>query len=84
MPTSNPLHAVTWLLWAVAAAATLQLAGSPVYVVLVIAIALAVFEAHRLDTTLARALWHVGHWLHLHCDFLRCLTTIDQACCDAQ
>lgn len=56
MPTSNPLHAVTWLLWAVAAAATLQLAPSPVYVVLVMAVALAVFEAHRLDSTLARAL----------------------------
>ena len=56
MPTTSRLHAMTWLLWAVAAAVTLQLATSPVYVVLVIAVAIAVFEAHRSDHTLARAL----------------------------
>jgi energy-coupling factor transport system permease protein len=55
MRTTSPLHAVTWALWAVAAAACVQLAPSPVYVTLVIGIALLVVTAHRLDTTLARA-----------------------------
>lgn len=55
MRTSSPLHAVTWFLWAVAAAACVQLAPSPVYVALVIAIALLVVSAHQLDGTLARA-----------------------------
>ncbi|HYF47409.1 MAG TPA: hypothetical protein VD926_14440 [Acidimicrobiales bacterium] len=55
MLLSSRFHAVTWLCWAVAAAATVQLAPSPVYVVLVIAIAALVVEVHRLDTALARA-----------------------------
>lgn len=46
---------MTWLVWAVAAAASVQLAPSPAYVALVIAIAALVVESHRLDTTLARA-----------------------------
>lgn len=55
MRTTSPLHAVTWSLWAVAAAASVQLAPSPVYVTLVIAIALGVVSVHRLDHTLSRA-----------------------------
>lgn len=55
MRTTSPLHAVTWSVWAVAAAASVQLAPSPVYVALVIAVALLVVSAHRLDNSLARA-----------------------------
>lgn len=53
--TSSPLHAVTWALWAVAAASTVQLAPSPVYVALVVAVAFLVVSAHRIDTALSRA-----------------------------
>jgi energy-coupling factor transport system permease protein len=53
--TTSPLHAVTWLVWAVAAAACVQLAPNPLYVALVIALAFLVVSAHRLDTTLAKA-----------------------------
>jgi energy-coupling factor transport system permease protein len=52
---TSPLHALTWLLWAIAAATAVQLAPSPVYVALVVVVALLVVEAHRLDTTLAKA-----------------------------
>lgn len=55
MRTTSPLHAVTWLVWAVAAAACVQLAPNPLYVALVLAISFLVVSAHRLDTTLARA-----------------------------
>ena len=55
VPTTSPLHAVTWLVWAVCAAASVQLAPSPVYVALVIAVTALVVEAHRIDSTLARA-----------------------------
>jgi len=55
MHTTSPLHAVTWLLWALAAAACVQLAPSPVYVALVTAIAFLVVSVHRLDGTLAKA-----------------------------
>jgi energy-coupling factor transport system permease protein len=41
--------------WAIAAAASVQLAPNPLYVVLVLAISFLVVSAHRLDTTLARA-----------------------------
>jgi energy-coupling factor transport system permease protein len=53
--TRSPLHAVTWLVWAVGAAACVQLAPNPLYVALVVAICFLVVSAHRLDTTLARA-----------------------------
>jgi energy-coupling factor transport system permease protein len=53
--TTSPLHAVTWLMWAVCAAASIQLAPSPAYVALVIAVTALVVEAHRIDSTLARA-----------------------------
>ena len=44
-----------WLLWAVAAAATVQLAPNPLYVALVIAITALVVEAHADDGPLAGA-----------------------------
>jgi energy-coupling factor transport system permease protein len=43
------------LLWAIAAAATVELAPSPVYVALVIGVAALVVEVHAPDTPLARA-----------------------------
>jgi energy-coupling factor transport system permease protein len=46
---------VTWLVWAVAAAACVQIAPNPLYVAVVLAISFLVVSAHRLDTTLARA-----------------------------
>ena len=50
MRTTSPLHAVTWSLWALAAAASVQLAPSPLYVALVIAVAFLVVTAHRIDS----------------------------------
>ncbi|MGH9027231.1 MAG: hypothetical protein ACRDWD_14115, partial [Acidimicrobiia bacterium] len=47
-------HAVTWLVWALAAAASVQLAPSPVYVALVIAVAAVVVQAHAVDGPLGR------------------------------
>jgi energy-coupling factor transporter transmembrane protein EcfT len=47
--------ALVWLLWAVAAAATVQLAPNPFYVALVIAITAVVVEAHAADGPLAGA-----------------------------
>lgn len=46
---------MTWLVWAVAAAACVQIAPNPLYVSVVLAISFLVVSAHRLDTTLARA-----------------------------
>lgn len=51
----RPWHALTWLMWALAATATLQIAPSPVYVALVIAIATLVVSTFGLDTPYARA-----------------------------
>ena len=51
----RPWHSVTWLVWAIAATATLQIAPSPVYVALVIAIATLVVSTYGLDTPYARA-----------------------------
>jgi energy-coupling factor transport system permease protein len=51
----RPWHALTWLVWAIAATATLQIAPSPVYVALVIAIATLVVSTYGLDTPYARA-----------------------------
>jgi energy-coupling factor transport system permease protein len=50
-------HAVTWLVWALAATAAVQVAPSPPYVALVIAIAALVVEVHRppLGSPLSRA-----------------------------
>jgi energy-coupling factor transport system permease protein len=44
--TIRPWHSVAWLVWAVAAAGSVQLAPSPVYVALVIGIAWLVVEVH--------------------------------------
>ncbi|MCU1369951.1 MAG: Cobalt transport protein [Ilumatobacteraceae bacterium] len=46
---------MTWLVWAIAAAACVQIAPNPLYVAVVLAISFLVVSAHRLDTTLARA-----------------------------
>lgn len=51
----HPFHSVAWLVWALAAAACVELAPSPVYVALVVAVAFLVVSAHTLDTPLARA-----------------------------
>lgn len=53
--TDRPWHAVTWLLWALAGAAAVQLASNPLYVGVVIAIAWVVVEAHGLDGPFAKA-----------------------------
>ncbi|MGI8684777.1 MAG: hypothetical protein ACR2MO_06770 [Acidimicrobiales bacterium] len=54
--TSEPtFHAVTWLVWALAAAASVELAPSPVYVAVVIGVGFLVVSAHGVDTPLARA-----------------------------
>lgn len=53
--TRHAWHAATWLLWACAAATSVQLAPSPVYVVLVIGIAALVVEVHAADSPYARA-----------------------------
>lgn len=53
--TERPWHAVTWLIWAIAATTAIQLASSPVYVVLVIAIAWLVVAQHSIDGPLSRA-----------------------------
>jgi energy-coupling factor transport system permease protein len=55
MTRDEPLHAVTWFVWAVAAGLCVQLARSPVYVLVVIGIAAVVVEAHNAGGLLARA-----------------------------
>ena len=54
-PSDRPWHAVTWLVWALAGAAAVQLASSPVYVLLVIAISGLVVSAYGLEGSFARA-----------------------------
>lgn len=49
------MHAVAWLVWALSAAACVELAPSPVYVAVVIAVAFVVVSAHGVETPLARA-----------------------------
>ncbi|MEI8002121.1 MAG: hypothetical protein WCI50_12300, partial [Actinomycetes bacterium] len=51
----RPWHALTWVVWAVAATATLQLAPSPVYVLLVIVVAFMVVQTHGGSGGYARA-----------------------------
>ena len=48
-------HALTWLAWALAAAATVQLAPSPVYVAVVIGVAALMVEVYARPGPLARA-----------------------------
>ena len=52
---TRPWHATTWLVWAIAATASLQIAPSPVYVALVIAVATLVVSVYGLDSPYARA-----------------------------
>src|SRR5437764_3706091 len=49
------MHAVAWLVWALAAAATVELAPNPLYVAIVVGAAAVVTQAHAVDSALARA-----------------------------
>jgi energy-coupling factor transport system permease protein len=51
----RPWHACTWFVWAIAATASLQIAPSPLYVAMVIAIATLVVSVYGLDSPYARA-----------------------------
>ena len=53
--TPRPWHSIAWFAWAVAAAAAIQLAPSPVYVALVIGITWVIVEAHAPDGPYRRA-----------------------------
>lgn len=52
---SAGLHAVTWLVWAVAAATCVHLSPNPLTVAVVVAISWLVVQAHGIDGPLARA-----------------------------
>jgi energy-coupling factor transport system permease protein len=52
---SHPVPALVWLLWALAAAASVQLAPNPLYVALVIAISALVVEGHAAEGPLRGA-----------------------------
>ena len=52
---SHPVPALVWLAWALAAAASVQLAPNPLYVTLVIAISALVVEGHAADGPLRGA-----------------------------
>ncbi|MBI2708308.1 MAG: hypothetical protein HYX34_01235 [Actinobacteria bacterium] len=49
------LHSLAWLAWALAAAASVQIAPSPLYVAVVVAVCLAVVMVHRRPEPAARA-----------------------------
>jgi energy-coupling factor transport system permease protein len=53
--TTRPWHSAAWLGWALAGAATVQLAPSPVYVALIIGIAWLVVEVHAPEGPYRRA-----------------------------
>lgn len=53
--TPRPFHSIAWLVWSLAAAASVELAPSPVYVALVIGIAWLIVEAHAADGPYRRA-----------------------------
>jgi energy-coupling factor transport system permease protein len=53
--TTRPWHSVAWVVWALAGAATVQLAPSPVYVALIIGIAWLVVEVHAPEGPYRRA-----------------------------
>ena len=53
--TTRPWHSAAWLAWALAGAATVQLAPSPVYVALIIGIAWLVVEVHAPEGPYRRA-----------------------------
>ncbi|WCO65235.1 CbiQ family ECF transporter T component [Iamia majanohamensis] len=52
---TSPLHAVTWMVWAVAVTVSLQLARNPLLVAVVLAAVWVVVETHRRPGALARA-----------------------------
>ena len=52
---AHPVPALVWLLWALAATASVQLAPNPLYVALVIVISALVVEAHATEGPLAGA-----------------------------
>ena len=52
---TSRFHALAWLIWALAAAISLQLAPSPLYVAVVIGIAALVVQVHGSDGPFARA-----------------------------
>ncbi|HET7489035.1 MAG TPA: hypothetical protein VFJ85_13980 [Acidimicrobiales bacterium] len=54
-PAEPAFHAVAWLVWALSAAACVELAPSPLYVALVGAVAFLVVSTHGLDTPVARS-----------------------------
>ena len=53
--TRGPLHAVAWLVWALAAAVCVQVAPNPLYVALVVVICWVVTETHNAGGMLSRA-----------------------------
>lgn len=53
--TRGPLHAVVWLVWALAAAVCVQVAANPLYVALVVGICWVVTETHNAGGLLSRA-----------------------------
>ncbi|MGI8937103.1 MAG: hypothetical protein ACR2JF_02595 [Iamia sp.] len=52
---TSPLHAVTWMVWAIAVTVSLQLARNPLLVAIVLAVVWVVVETHRRPGALARA-----------------------------
>jgi energy-coupling factor transport system permease protein len=54
MARREPIHAVAWFAWAIAAAVTVELAPNPLYVGLVVGVAAVVVQAHAGDSPLAR------------------------------
>jgi energy-coupling factor transport system permease protein len=53
--SAGRLHAITWAVWALSAAFTVQLAPNPVYVAVIIGIAFLAVETHRLEGPTASA-----------------------------
>lgn len=59
MTSDGSLHALAWLVWAVCAAASLELAPNPLYVTLVVAVSFLVVSVRGLDTPVARTSFSV-------------------------
>jgi energy-coupling factor transport system permease protein len=55
LDTRSSFHAVAWLVWALAATVAVQVASSPVYVALVVLVAVLIVESHGRATPLRRA-----------------------------
>lgn len=55
MVRREPIHALAWLVWALAGAAAVELAPNPLYVAIVVGAAAVVVQAHAVDSALARA-----------------------------